>query len=379
MANRFPILATCAAALLIAAGGRAAHATNYTITVDASKQTAGNPHFWSAAVGTGTASLTLRSDLQTHYKIGNRELGMQRVRGHGVLSDAMGIYKAAGSYDWTNFDKYLNAIVSGGHAPDHGAQLHADGAGAQRQRQGRAQGRRRPTRSSSRPSSSTAWTSTALADVGQWYWEVWNEPDYSGFWNGTNASEAVSAKMTEYYALYDNAVAAITAVLPNALVGGPATTEPGQIAAFLQHCKTRGQARDVRVVARLPGRRAPARRANANNLVNDNNTRVSGITSGGYTTAAVKSFNTEWNSSYSGQGGLTGDVAHQHGQPLERRLHPQGRSSCSPTRTRATRRRSTCSRTGCCRTSSTSRAAPRARTSWARHGGNAAVRPGVRR
>ena len=28
------------------------------------------------------------------------------------------------------------------------------------------------------------------ADVGQWYWEVWNEPDYTGFWNGTNASEA---------------------------------------------------------------------------------------------------------------------------------------------------------------------------------------------
>ena len=97
MANRFPILATCAAALLIAAGSRAAHATNYTITVDASKQTAGNPRFWSAAFGTGTASLTLRSDLQTHYKIGNRELGMQRVRGHGVLSDDIGIYKAAGS------------------------------------------------------------------------------------------------------------------------------------------------------------------------------------------------------------------------------------------------------------------------------------------
>ena len=29
-----------------------------------------------------------------------------------------------------------------------------------------------------------------MADVGQWYWEVWNEPDYAGFWNGTNASEA---------------------------------------------------------------------------------------------------------------------------------------------------------------------------------------------
>ena len=35
---------------------------------------------------------------------------------------------------------------------------------------------------------------------------------------------------------------------------------------------------------------------------------MSQITAGGYTTAQVKSFNTEWNSSYNGQGGLTGDV-----------------------------------------------------------------------
>ena len=87
--------AIAAAALLAAtlAVQRPASATNYTITVDASKQTAGNPRFWAATVGTGTASLTLRADLQTHYKIVNRELGMQRVRGHGVLNDDMGIYK----------------------------------------------------------------------------------------------------------------------------------------------------------------------------------------------------------------------------------------------------------------------------------------------
>ena len=44
--------------------------------------------------------------------------------------------------------------------------------------------------------------------------------------------------MTDYYTLYDNAVDAITAVLPNAFVGGPATTYSGPIGAFLQHCKS---------------------------------------------------------------------------------------------------------------------------------------------
>jgi hypothetical protein len=59
-------LAPVGVTFVILASGRAARADNYTITVDVSKQTAGNPRFWTASVGTGTAALTLRSDLQTH-------------------------------------------------------------------------------------------------------------------------------------------------------------------------------------------------------------------------------------------------------------------------------------------------------------------------
>src|SRR6266567_9258760 len=105
------VIVPVAIAFVLSNGGGVASANSYTITVDASRQTAGNPRFWTASVGTGTASLTLRADLQTHYKLANRELGMRRVRGHGVLSDDMGIYKGPGSYDWTNLDIYLNAIV----------------------------------------------------------------------------------------------------------------------------------------------------------------------------------------------------------------------------------------------------------------------------
>src|SRR4029078_11710514 len=58
--------------LLVTAAPPAAAAT-YTITVDASKQTAGNPRFWSAAVGTGVGIISLRAELQTHAKIANPE------------------------------------------------------------------------------------------------------------------------------------------------------------------------------------------------------------------------------------------------------------------------------------------------------------------
>ena len=41
--------------------------------------------------------------------------------------------------------------------------------------------------------------------------------------------------------------------------------------------------------------------AKAAALVDDNTARLAEIANGGYSTATVKSFNTEWNSSYSGQ------------------------------------------------------------------------------
>jgi xylan 1,4-beta-xylosidase len=61
---------------------------------------------------------------------------------------------------------------------------------------------------------------------------VWNEPDIS-YWHGTPA---------EYLRLYDYAVAGVRAALPNAIVGGPASTGPNSARAgvfldnFLKHC-----------------------------------------------------------------------------------------------------------------------------------------------
>ena len=71
------------------------------------------------------------------------------------------------------------------------------------------------------------------AEAESWYWEVWNEPDIM-YWHGTPE---------EYDKLYDVAAAAVRHALPNAAVGGPASTGPaGTHAAeflrqFLKHCE----------------------------------------------------------------------------------------------------------------------------------------------
>lgn len=68
--------------------------------------------------------------------------------------------------------------------------------------------------------------------VAKWEWEAWNEPDIF-YWHGT---------VDDYNKFYDYTVAAVRRALPNARVGGPATTGPASqraadfLRAFLEHC-----------------------------------------------------------------------------------------------------------------------------------------------
>lgn len=70
------------------------------------------------------------------------------------------------------------------------------------------------------------------AEVKTWLWEVWNEPDI-GYWQGTRG---------EYFKLYDVTVDAVLKALPDAKIGGPDSTGPGNakaedfLRAFLDHC-----------------------------------------------------------------------------------------------------------------------------------------------
>ena len=101
---------------------------------------------------------------------------------------------------------------------------------------------RRPTRGQSYPPKDYAkWGELAYqwarhcvekygaAEVEQWYWEVWNEPNIS-YWHGSHE---------DYFKLYDYAVDGVRRALPTARVGGPETAGgPGGrfLREFLEHC-----------------------------------------------------------------------------------------------------------------------------------------------
>jgi xylan 1,4-beta-xylosidase len=70
------------------------------------------------------------------------------------------------------------------------------------------------------------------AQLQSWLWEVWNEPDI-GYWQGT---------ADEYFKLYDFTTDAVLRAFPQARIGGPDSTGPGNRKAaeflrqFLEHC-----------------------------------------------------------------------------------------------------------------------------------------------
>lgn len=72
-------------------------------------------------------------------------------------------------------------------------------------------------------------------EVKKWMFELWNEPDIPNYWQGT---------VEEYNRLYDVSAVAVKSVLPEAAMGGPATTGficgAQWLEQFLAHLNTQG-------------------------------------------------------------------------------------------------------------------------------------------
>ena len=75
-------------------------------------------------------------------------------------------------------------------------------------------------------------TRYGAAEVEQWYFEVWNEPNID-FWNGVPAEET-------YYALYDLTAKTIKQADAKLRVGGPSTAQAAWVDRFIAHCMKAG-------------------------------------------------------------------------------------------------------------------------------------------
>jgi xylan 1,4-beta-xylosidase len=178
-------------------------AATYTVTVTGAAKQGSVPHFWSECVGTGTMAYCLKTEWQTAAKIGAEEAGFKRVRGHGILmgwdnNDKVGIFHWNGAgapvYTWETFDKIYDFIVKTCKMQPV-VELSFMPKDPQTSNQ------------TSNPRDYDVWRDLikaiishcieryGLEEVRQWYWKVWNEYDYSGFWHSDNAA-------ADYYNLY---------------------------------------------------------------------------------------------------------------------------------------------------------------------------------
>ena len=195
------------------------------------------PHVWEHVVGSCHAPLALRADYQAHVRRARLELGFQHVRFHGLLSDDMGTLVQPGTekiYSFFNVHRVWDALLDAGIRPFVELSFMPTAIASGRATVFRYRGNVTPPRDWDEWSEligrlvSSAVARYGAAEVEQWFFEVWNEPNLRAFWRGTRA---------QYFRLYREAARAIKRVEPALHVGGPATAQNGWLEQFLDDCQ----------------------------------------------------------------------------------------------------------------------------------------------
>jgi xylan 1,4-beta-xylosidase len=188
-------------------------------------------------IGAGRANEGLRADWQQQLAITKKECGFKYIRMHGLLTDDMGVYredrKGNPEYNYQYIDVLFDYILSIGMKPfvELGFMPAALASGNKTIFWWR--GNVTP------PKDYDKWAGLmrnltshfteryGSEEVKKWYFEVWNEPNLSGFWAGSQ---------DEYFKLYKYSALAIKSVNKEYRVGGPATAGAGWVPEMISFC-----------------------------------------------------------------------------------------------------------------------------------------------
>ena len=220
---------------------------------------------WQMGLGNCHAYLLHRTDVIEHIKFAHDELGIRYIRCHGVLDDdmltcqRMGDCRMFSSVPGKNKIKEIN-FRQVGHVYDN---LLASGVRPfvelSFMPSALAKGRKLGLRYNpniTMPKSLEAWSDYirrfirflldryGREEVGQWYFEVWNEPDLSCFFAGTQ---------NDYFKLYETTAKAIKAEDETLRVGGPSTSACKWLPEFLDFCKVHNVPCDFVSTHHYPG------------------------------------------------------------------------------------------------------------------------------
>lgn len=201
------------------------------------------PHYWELCTGSCHSYTALREDYRKQLKRAHDELGFKYVRFHGLLDDDMCICvadrDAAGKqtgilYNFVNMDSIFDFLLGIGMKPfielGFMPTVLASGTTTCFHYKGNV----------TPPADYGEWGKLigllaehaaeryGYEEVRTWYFEVWNEPNLSYFFTGTQ---------DEYFKLYDYAARAVKSVDSRFRVGGPATSCNSWIPDMIRHCR----------------------------------------------------------------------------------------------------------------------------------------------
>ena len=221
------------------------------VSVDAAADGAPLHRPWRPLVGSEHLALLLRGpgpggrnvgeELAESFRIARRELGAEGVRAHAILHDVLGVYREVDGeprHDFTRIDACLDRLLETGLRPVMELSFTPrDLASDPEKTVFDYRGIISPPRDLGR------WEALIEAlvrhlvaryghdEVARWPFEVWNEPNLSVFWSGTEG---------DYLALYDATARAVKRVDRAFLVGGPSTAAVGWVDDLLEHARRTG-------------------------------------------------------------------------------------------------------------------------------------------
>ncbi|MFS0862630.1 GH39 family glycosyl hydrolase [Fredinandcohnia sp. 179-A 10B2 NHS] len=198
---------------------------------------------WKYCVGTGRLGLALQKEYLDHLKLAKEKIGFEYIRGHGLLSDDVGIYReievdgeTRPFYNFTYIDRIFDSFLEIGIRPFVELGFMPSQLASGDQTIFYWKGNVTP------PKDYEKWHDLIVAvvshfverygidEVLKWPFEIWNEPNLVNFWK--------DADKQEYFKLYKVTANAVKEVHPELQVGGPAICGGADhwIVDFLNFC-----------------------------------------------------------------------------------------------------------------------------------------------
>ena len=207
------------------------------ITADFYNERGPRDRFATFSVGAGRANEALRRDFCEHLKTAVHHCGFRYLRFHGLFHDDMAVYREDKDghpvYNWQYLDAVFDSMLSLGIRPFVELSFTPRAMASGEKTIFWWRGNVTP------PADYAKWGALVESfvqhcteryghdEVAQWFFEVWNEPDYPAFFAGD---------IHDYFKMYDAAARAVKAVSPVLRVGGPATSSNRWIPEMIAHC-----------------------------------------------------------------------------------------------------------------------------------------------